>query len=48
MLSVVEVWKDIFKGKYVGREVILWILVAVLVDVAAFIFFTLATRKEEE
>lgn len=48
MLSVVEVWKDIFKGKYAGREVTLWILMAILVDVAAFIFFTLATKKEEE
>lgn len=48
MLSVVEVWKDIFKGKYAGREVILWILVAILVDIAAFLFFTLAAKKEDE
>lgn len=47
MLSVVEVWKDIFKGKYAGREVVLWIFVAILVDVAAFLFFALATKKDD-
>lgn len=48
MLSVVEVWKDIFSGKFTGREVVLWILLSVLVDIAAFVFFSLATARDDE
>lgn len=48
MLSVIEVWKDIFNGKFAGREVVLWILLSVLVDIAAFVFFSLATVKDDE
>lgn len=48
MLSVIEVWRDIFNGKFGGREVVLWILLSVLVDIAAFVFFSLATARDDE
>jgi hypothetical protein len=47
MRSVVEVWKDFFAGKYAGRGFIFWIIIAALVDIAGFIFFDIAFRKEE-
>lgn len=46
MLSVIDVWKDFVKGKYAGRGFVFWIIIAILVDVAAFIFFDIAFKKE--
>ncbi len=48
MLSVFDVWEDYFKGDFAGRGFIFWIILSVLVDVAAFIFFDIAFRKSEE
>lgn len=45
MISVVDVWKDFLAGQYAGYGFGLWILGSILVDVAAFIFFTLAFKK---
>lgn len=47
LLSVIEVWKDYFNGRYNGRGFIFWILIAVVVDLAAFIFFSLAFKRED-
>lgn len=48
MISVFEVWKDFVNGEFAGHGFIFWILISVLVDVAAFIFFDLAFRKTED
>ena len=45
MLSVWDVWVDFFKGKQHDKKFIFWIVIAMLVDVAGFIFFDLAFRK---
>jgi len=45
--SVIEVWKDFFAGRYVGRGFIFWIIIAALVDIAGFIFFDIALKKDE-
>jgi hypothetical protein len=47
MESVIEVWKDFFAGKYAGRGFLFWIIIAVLVDIAGFIFFDIAFKKNE-
>lgn len=47
MLSVIDVWKDYMEGEYAGYGFPLWIVISVLVDVAAFIFFDLAFKKRE-
>lgn len=46
MISVVDVWKDFLAGQYAGYGFGLWVLGSILVDVAAFIFFTLAFKKK--
>ena len=46
MLSVFDVWKDFLSGKYRGHGLIIWVLLSVLVDVGAFIFFDIAFKKE--
>lgn len=45
LMSVFDVWKDTFKGLYKGHGFIYWILLSILVDIAAFIFFDLAFKK---
>jgi hypothetical protein len=47
MLSVIDVWKDFFAGKYAGRGFTFWIVIACLVDIAGFIFFDIAFAKKE-
>ena len=47
LLSVVDTWKDFIKGEYKGRGFIFWIIISILVDIAAFIFFTIAVKEEE-
>lgn len=43
MLSVPDVWRDyLFTNKYDGYGIIWWVLVALLVDLAGFIFFNMA------
>lgn len=48
MLSVYDVWKGYMNGEYAGRGFLFWILVSILVDVAAFIFFDIAFKKRED
>jgi hypothetical protein len=47
LMSVFDVWKDTLNGVYKGHGFIFWILISILVDIAAFIFFDLAFKKEE-
>ncbi len=47
MLSVPHVWKDyLTTDKFNGRGFIWWVLIALLVDLAAFIFFNIAQRSK--
>ena len=46
MLSVPDVWKDFLKtDKYNGHGFIWWVFIALLVDIAAFVFFNLLCSK---
>jgi len=47
MTSIFEVWGDYLSGKFNGHGFFWWILLAILVDLAAFIFFDIAFRKTE-
>ena len=47
LLSVIDTWIDYVNGKYDGRGFIFWIIISILVDVAAFIFFDIAFKKSE-
>lgn len=49
LTSVFDTWKDILSGKYTGYNLSfwLWVVISILVDIAAFIFFDLAFKKEE-
>ena len=47
MVDVFKVWEDFLKGEYAGYGFVFWIIISVLVDVAAFIFFDLAFKKDE-
>lgn len=44
MLNVYDVWVDFLHGDFPG-SFIFWIIISILVDVAAFIFFDLAFKK---
>lgn len=48
MRSVIDVWKDFFAGKYAGRGFVYWIVIAILVDLAGFIFFDIAFTKKDK
>lgn len=47
LLSVYDVWVDFLKGEQGGLAFIFWIIISILVDVAAFIFFDIAFRKRD-
>ncbi len=47
MISVVDVWKDFIKGEYAGHGFIFWVIISILVDIAAFVFFDIAFKKRE-
>ena len=47
MFNAFSVWQDFFKGKYKGMGFLYWIMLAMLVDIGGFIFFTIAFRKTE-
>lgn len=47
MTSVFDVWKDFIKGEYAGHGFFFWVIISILVDVAAFIFFDIACRRRE-
>jgi hypothetical protein len=46
MRSVTEVWKGFFHGSYNGRGFVFWLIIAALVDVAGFIFFSIAFKRD--
>ncbi len=46
--SVFDVWEDYLNGKYDGHGFFFWIVISILVDVAAFIFFDIAFKKRED
>lgn len=46
--SVFNVWKDIFRGKYNGHGLWYWIVLSILVDIAAFIFFDIAFARNDD
>jgi hypothetical protein len=45
--SVIDVWRDFFRGKYKGRGFLYWIILGALVDIAGFIFFDIAFTKRD-
>ena len=45
MISVFDVWKDFVEGEYAGHGFFFWIIISILVDVAAFIFFDIAFKR---
>jgi len=47
LLSVYDVWVDFLSGKQGGMAFVFWIIISVLVDIAAFIFFDIAFKKRE-
>ncbi len=47
MINVFDVWEDFIKGEYSGHGFMFWIIISILVDIAAFIFFDLAFKKQE-
>ena len=47
MISVFDVWEDFLNGQYAGHGFTFWIVISILVDVAAFIFFDVAFKKRE-
>ncbi|MBQ0088001.1 MAG: hypothetical protein KBT27_01540 [Prevotellaceae bacterium] len=47
LLSVYDVWVDFIAGKFGGLSFIFWIIISILVDVAAFIFFDITFKKDE-
>ncbi len=47
MISVWDVWADFVNGKYAGHGLIFWVILSILVDLGAFIFFDLAFKKDE-
>lgn len=49
LVKVTKVWGDYFKGEFNNKDYTLWywILLAVIVDIAAFAFFYIAFKKED-
>lgn len=47
LLSVYDVWVDFLSGKQGGLAFVFWIIISILVDVAAFIFFDIAFKKRD-
>lgn len=47
LMSVFDVWQDYLAGAYEGFGFLFWIIISILVDIAAFIFFDFAFKKTE-
>lgn len=49
LVKVTKVWGDYFKGRFRNTDYTLWywILLSIIVDIAAFAFFDIAFKKEE-
>ena len=49
MISVFNVWKDMLtSNKYRGHGLWFWVVISILIDVAAFIFFDIAFARRSE
>lgn len=47
MISVFDVWEDFLKGDFAGHGFFFWIIISILVDIAAFIFFDMAFKRQQ-
>lgn len=47
LISVFDAWEAFMSGEFAGHGFGFWILISILVDIAAFIFFDLAFKKRE-
>lgn len=47
LLSVYDVWVDFLTGKEGGLSFVFWIIISILIDIAAFIFFDIAFKKTD-
>ncbi len=49
LIKVTKVWEDYFKGEFNSTDYTLWywILLSVIIDIAAFVFFNIAFKEEE-
>lgn len=47
LLSVYDVWRDFIGGREGGLVFTFWIIISILVDMAAFVFFNIAFRRKE-
>lgn len=47
LISVFDAWEAFLAGEFAGHGFGFWILISILVDIAAFIFFDLAFKKRE-
>ena len=49
LIKVTKVWEDYFKGEFNSTDYTLWywILLSVIIDIAAFVFFDIAFKREE-
>lgn len=47
LLSVYDVWHVFLTGKAGGLHFAFWIFISVLIDIAAFVFFDIAFKKED-
>lgn len=45
LISVFDAWEAFLKGDFAGHGFGFWILISILVDIAAFIFFDIAFKK---
>ena len=48
LISVFDAWEGFLKGEFEGHGFTFWIVMSVLVDIAAFIFFDLAFKKTDD
>lgn len=47
LTSVFDVWEDFIKGEYAGHGFVFWVIISILVDIAAFIFFDITFKKQD-
>lgn len=48
LISVFDAWSAYFNGEFDGHGFLFWIIISILVDIAAFIFFDMAFKKTDE
>lgn len=47
LISVFDAWEAFLKGEFAGHGFGFWIIISILVDIAAFIFFDIAFKKRD-